>query len=89
MALSTMLLACFSLRRASSVGVGASCGVDRSSSPYSDAIADQICELIAVGGMLKDICAQGGMPDRVTVWRWRQERPEFNKRFVSACEAKA
>ena len=56
---------------------------------YSDEIAAKICELVAMGGMLKAICAQRGMPDRVTVWRWRQDRPDFDRLYRAACEAKA
>lgn len=56
---------------------------------YSDELANAICEEVALGGMLKEICARPGMPSRVSVWRWRQEKPAFDKLYREACAAKA
>lgn len=40
-------------------------------------IAQTIVRRIAGGEFLKDICAESGMPDRVTFWEWTVADPEL------------
>lgn len=54
---------------------------------YSQEIADAICEAIAGGKSLRQVCAQDDMPSTATVIRWTQEKPEFRERYARAREA--
>ncbi len=56
---------------------------------YSDALADRICEELANGKSLIQICQQEGMPHRVTVIRWMQSNEEFATKCARAREAQA
>ena len=40
-------------------------------------IAARICERLAAGESMAKICASAGMPDRGTVRRWQETRPDF------------
>lgn len=51
---------------------------------YSDELALEICRRHADGETLSDICAPVNMPDRVTVWRWQEDHPEFATAFGHA-----
>ncbi len=51
---------------------------------YTDSLADMICERISQGEIMRDICAEPDMPDRVTVWRWQKARPDFATRLAHA-----
>lgn len=42
----------------------------RLTDPYPPEVAQAIVERLAGGEFLKDICAEPGMPDRRTFWRW-------------------
>ena len=53
---------------------------------FSDELAANICERIAEGERLTDICKQPGMPNRRTVWRWTTERQEFRDELARATE---
>lgn len=48
-----------------------------------------ICEQLASGKPLTHVCAQPGMPNRATVDRWANEKPEFAAQRARAREAQA
>jgi hypothetical protein len=56
-------------------------------SSYTFEVSEQICEQMAGGKGLRQICSQEGMPDRHTVLKWLNERPEFVTRYAQAREA--
>jgi hypothetical protein len=56
-------------------------------SSYTFEVSEAICEQMAGGKGLRAICAQEGMPDRSTVLKWLNERPEFVHRYAQAREA--
>ena len=51
---------------------------------YSQALADAICDHIADGTPLREICRAEGMPAWRTVYHWLEEQPEFSARFARA-----
>jgi hypothetical protein len=59
--------------------------------PFTAEVSARICELIAVGHSLRQICEQPGFPDRTTVHRWLQkpEREDFRLQYARAREAQA
>lgn len=59
-------------------------GVTRQYVQISQEIADAICERMAAGESLKQICKSDGMPDRVSVWRHRKANPEFDAKYLAA-----
>lgn len=58
-------------------------------SDYSDALADLICERIAMGESLNKICKEDGMPCMVTIFRWFRIYPEFCNNYARAKEESA
>ena len=56
---------------------------------YSDEIAEEICGLLIEGKSLHQICRRRGMPDRRTVHRWQESKPDFAARCARAREAQA
>jgi hypothetical protein len=66
---------------------GAPMPVLRSYRRYSDDIAAEICEAIANGKSLKQICSQDGMPSVVTIYKWMHVHPEFRQAYDYALEA--
>jgi hypothetical protein len=56
-------------------------------SSYTFEVSEAICEQMAGGKGLRQICSQEGMPDRHTVLKWLNERPEFVARYAQAREA--
>jgi len=57
---------------------------------YSDEIAAEICEAVAEGlALYKAANERPHWPDRATIYRWADERPEFRERFARARELKA
>ncbi len=55
-------------------------------SKYTKALGTRICERIASGETLKDICASAKMPTRSTVYRWAVEDEEFSDMYARARE---
>lgn len=51
---------------------------------YNAAIAELICERIASGELLSDICAEKGMPPRTCVYTWRRKHEEFAAAYTRA-----
>ena len=56
---------------------------------YTDAIADEICERLADGESLRNICLDKKMPARSTVFRWLSLHPTFSDQYAKAKEAQA
>ena len=60
-------------------------------SAYSTKIADIICNRLADGMSLREICRADDMPDRSTVmeWVWDGRHEEFSRRYARAREVQA
>lgn len=58
---------------------------------YSQEVADAICDAIADGKSLREICEQDGFPSKTTVMRWLgdPERADFRDQYARAREAQA
>lgn len=56
---------------------------------YTDELALTICERLAEGSTLRELCRQEDMPGRSTVFRWLEEKPAFRDRYARACEWRA
>lgn len=54
---------------------------------FTQQLADDICERIALGETLADICADAHMPDRSNVWRWQKADETFRIAYALAREA--
>jgi hypothetical protein len=53
--------------------------------PYSDQAAQEICELISIGGLLINICEENEhLPSMRRCNQWLREHPEFNQLYQSA-----
>lgn len=55
-------------------------------STYSQEVADQICQRIAEGEPLRQICREDVMPPWRTVYHWIEDNPEFSARIARARE---
>ena len=53
-------------------------------SKYSEALADEICDLLKSGESMIAICDRPGMPDRVTVLGWEDRYPAFSTKLFLA-----
>lgn len=58
-------------------------------STYTVEIADEICERIAVGESVRQICLLENMPDDATFYRWLLKYDEFRDKYARAKEAQA
>lgn len=56
---------------------------------YNEQTADIICEKLAEGRSLREICGKEGMPSRTTVFRWLYAHPEFSDQYARAKEEAA
>jgi hypothetical protein len=56
---------------------------------YSDELAREICERVAEGGKLAEICAEPGMPAKSTFHRWLARHPELMEMYSRARRARA
>lgn len=56
---------------------------------YSQELADRILREYGDGKSLSEICRQDEMPDRMTLWHWRNEKPDFSTALARAREANA
>ena len=54
---------------------------------YDPELVQRICDLIAGGGLLDDICALDGMPTRQAFRLWRKRYPEVAQAYQEAKEA--
>ena len=55
-------------------------------SKYSEAMANRICEEIADGKTVSEICAAEDMPARSTVFKWLSDHEEFSDQYARARE---
>jgi len=53
---------------------------------FDQAIADAICDRLAEGEPLREICRSEGMPAWRTVYDWKDANPAFSARFAHARE---
>lgn len=53
-------------------------------SKFTQALADEICERIANGEPLAQICREGKMPGVTTVWDWERKHTEFSESIARA-----
>lgn len=58
-------------------------------SDYSPEIADIICERIADGVSLREICRTEAMPSKAAVFRWLAAHADFRDQYARAREAQA
>ena len=58
-------------------------------SEYTEKVALQLCELIAGGLALKDVCEIDGMPARATAYKWLAQNEEFSVMYTRAREERA
>lgn len=56
---------------------------------YNEDIADKICERLADGESLRQICADDAMPSRSAVFKWLGKHPEFADQYARAREEQA
>lgn len=56
---------------------------------YGPELTAKICQRIANGESLREICKSEGMPSRATVLRWLQVHEEFRGHYAQAREAMA
>jgi hypothetical protein len=56
---------------------------------FTQDIFDAICERIADGESLRDICKDEGMPARSTVFKWLSQSAELADQYAHAREAQA
>jgi hypothetical protein len=58
-------------------------------SSFCEKTADFICEGLMDGKSMRQICDEPGMPNRSTVLRWMEERPDFASKCARARELQA
>jgi hypothetical protein len=58
-------------------------------SDYTDAVADKICERLALGESLRGICQDEDMPGLSTVFRWLAANEAFREQYARARETQA
>lgn len=51
---------------------------------YSAELADEFCRRVASGRSTLSVCGDMDMPSDTTVYRWRQEKPEFRDKITNA-----
>lgn len=56
-------------------------------SKYTDDLALVICERLALGESLREVCSSDGMPDKSTVLRWIVGNEPFRDQYARAREA--
>lgn len=58
-------------------------------SDYSDPIADAICEEIASGRSLLQICMDPDLPNESTIYRWLEKHADFREKYARARDRQA
>lgn len=58
-------------------------------SKYSQELADEICERLAKGRSLRQICTDEDMPGRSAVLRWLRDKEDFRSQYAHAREEQA
>lgn len=56
---------------------------------YDQSVRDKICELIADGKSVREICRMEGMPAMSAVFRWLSEDKAFQEQYTRAREVQA
>ena len=56
---------------------------------YSEDLADIICERLADGESLRNICKEDAMPNRATIFRWLAKDDAFSDQYARAREEQA
>jgi transposase-like protein len=51
---------------------------------YSEELVDEFCRRVASGRSVLAVCADMDMPSDTTVYRWRQEKPQFRDKLTCA-----
>jgi len=51
---------------------------------YSDALVETICQRMADGETVTDICSDAGMPGVQTISTWKRVNPDFGERYAHA-----
>ena len=54
--------------------------------PYNPEIGDRICEQIALGQSVREICKDPSMPGMTTLFKWLQGNPDFAKQYAYSRE---
>jgi len=57
--------------------------------PFSQITVDLICQKIAEGGSITNVCKQPGFPSYNVLCQWRKQRPEIEKQLERAREDRA
>jgi hypothetical protein len=58
-------------------------------SKYSEVIAESICDEIAIGRSLLQICLDGDYPSERSVYRWLETNEDFRQKYARAREFQA
>lgn len=53
-------------------------------SKYTQELADEICEMLAMGYSIRTVCRPEHMPSIQTFFRWLRMYPEFNEQYAHA-----
>ncbi len=53
---------------------------------YTQELADEMCNQIAMGYSMRKVCEQKKMPAMSTFFKWIREHEEFSKQYARACE---
>lgn len=56
---------------------------------FSQELADKICEQIATGSSLINVCKKPDMPRYNTIMRWARDNEEFRNQYAQAMEDRA
>lgn len=56
---------------------------------FSQGLFDEICEMIADGESLRDVCAREDMPNRTTFFRWLEGSEALSNQYARAKEEQA
>lgn len=51
---------------------------------YTQELADQICEMLALGYSIRTVCKEDSMPSVQTFFRWIREKEDFREQYARA-----
>lgn len=51
---------------------------------YTQKLADEICEQLALGKSMRTVCAMDGMPAMSSVFKWLREVDNFSEQYAKA-----
>jgi hypothetical protein len=55
---------------------------------YSPELGEEICDLLAAGKLLHEVCEAEGMPTPSSVYRWKNKYPDFVELYDAAMHAR-